>query len=512
MRECSVDSAVTDPPYGLSFMGKEWDHGLPSVPFWRQVIRVLRPGAYLLAFGGTRTFHRLACAIEDAGFEIRDCVMWVYGTGFPKSLDVSKAIDKAAGAKREAIGAGPFASRRVHSGGGRTTRDFDHDGQTLTAPATDAAKQWDGWGTALKPAWEPIIVARKPLDGTVAANVLEHGTGALNIDATRVPTSLDYVGNNYGDSTVCTYCGRKVYRASRTKDTHNPVSSASEHDQRSGLPSNEYAHAPDDLGSLDSSVDYRASDHYDDERIRDAEVDDQVVSQQQDDVDTLRIRRAKVERNRVDLSKPCEHCTTPDIENKGRWPANLIHDGSDEVAELFPQTTSGKLSPENNVKASTGWSGGSYADRVKSTFLPSSGSAARFFYCAKASRKERDLGLESQPVLSGGELTNRKDGSPGTKSPRAGAGRTSGGRNIHPTVKPVALMRYLCRLVTRPGGLILDPFMGSGSTGVAAKLEGFSFVGVEIDEDYCKIARKRIRFARAEESAAAHSQKGTRKK
>ena len=366
----TIDAIVTDPPYGLSFMGKRWDYDVPSVEVWYECLRVLKPGGHLLAFAGTRTQHRMACRIEDAGFEIRDMIAWVYGSGFPKSLDVSKAIDKmdaseeqerrrlrftawvrstgitsrqideatctnmgghyttAASqpaimtrehleqcrhllggvpewiereadirsvesrnmAAREVVGqhraTAPGCNMRV----GMTGCDYDKVG-SITAPATDAARQWQGWGTALKPALEPITVARKPQAGTVAANVLEHGTGALNVEGCRVG---------------------------------------------------------------------------------------------------------------------------------GRWPANLIHDGSEEPAALL-------------------------------------GDAARFFYCAKASRSDRGEG------------------------------------NTHPTVKPTDLMRYLCRLVTPPGGTVLDPFMGSGSTGKAAALEGFHFLGIEREAQYLDIARARIR-------------------
>jgi hypothetical protein len=180
MQPESVDAIVTDPPYGLSFMGKGWDHGVPGVEFWTEAMRVAKPGAHLLAFGGTRTYHRLACAIEDAGWEIRDCVMWVYGSGFPKSHDVSKAIDKAAGAEREVVG--QYASFRPNEHADTKYNGNLHTSGNITAPATNAARQWSGWGTALKPAWEPIIVARKPLVGTVAANVMQHGVGGINVD------------------------------------------------------------------------------------------------------------------------------------------------------------------------------------------------------------------------------------------------------------------------------------------------------------------------------------------
>ncbi len=361
----SIDSIVTDPPYGLSFMGKGWDHGVPGADFWIEAMRVTKPGAHLLAFGGTRTYHRLACAIEDAGWEIRDCVMWVYGSGLPKSHDVSKAIDKAAGAERE-----------------------------ITAPVTEDAKRWNGWGTALKPAYEPIIVARKPLVGTVAENVLTHGTGGINVDGCRV-------GRDTGDVSGWSLSGSK----------------ASENRAMSG---GNYA--------------------------RDAK---------------------------------------PDAD--GRWPANLIHDGSDEVTAGFPNAGGGfgKRGALNGGATSCGFKGG-----MQEVGYGDSGSAARFFYCAKASKSDRDEGCDELPSKQMGlyaqdEWSRQHMGS----TPDA---RREARHNTHPTVKPTALMRYLCRLVTPPGGLVLDPFAGSGSTGKAAILEGFRFVGIEQDETYAAIARARI--------------------
>lgn len=400
----SVDSIVTDPPYGLSFMGKKWDYDVPDQAIWEECLRILKPGGHLLAFAGTRTQHRMAARIEDAGFEIRDMIAWAYSNGFPKSMDVSKAIDKidAAHTRRErqlrftewvrstgltsaeinlitdtnmgshytTAASQPSVATREHfeklrphfgvevpewveqlvdertvesenfkrrevlrvvTGMDTTiqrpgiplqdssaTREY-----SITAPATDAARQWQGWGTALKPALEPITVARKPFKGTVAANVLEWGTGAINIDGGRVGS--DVVG----------WAG-----AASFKNTH----AAS---QYGGMPAGE--------------------------------------------------------------ARPVD----------GRWPANLIHDGSDEPTELL-------------------------------------GAAARFFYCAKASKKDRGDG------------------------------------NTHPTVKPTDLMAYLCRLVTPPGGVVLDPFMGSGSTGKAAVREGFRFIGIEMDAEYLAIAEARI--------------------
>jgi DNA modification methylase len=354
----SVDSIVTDPPYGLSFMGKHWDKGVPSVEIWTEALRVLKPGGHLLAFAGTRTQHRMAVNIEDAGFEIRDMIAWVYGSGFPKSMNVSKAIDKAAGVTRDVVGRSKGTGS--HSGrclsGGTLNSVFD-----VTSPATEAAKQWDGWGTALKPALEPITVARKPFKGTVAANVLEYGTGALNIDGCRVG-------------------------------------------EGSGKPPAEYV-----------------------PNLRNAVFGKGMGGSAWDD-------------------------------SKGRWPANLIHDGSDEVVGLFP--------------------------------VVAKNSAARFFYCAKASKKDRDEGLTNEPVetaaMQGNLVNNQRLAGNGTPI------KTPIRKNTHPTVKPTDLMRYLCRLVTPPNGIVLDPFMGSGSTGKAAMLEGFRFIGVELDKTYFDIAKERI--------------------
>ncbi len=447
MPDASVDSIVTDPPYGLSFMGKKWDYDVPSSEIWAECLRVLKPGGHLLAFAGTRTQHRMAVRIEDAGFEIRDMIAWVYGSGFPKSLDVSKAIDKqrtediepvrfVCRAIRAAMDAKGLKSRNLveHFDGCHprlidhwAARDTDsqpalptweqwqklrdllgmrdehdaevwrlngrkgqpgdtwqtaevigrHEGQTpgfgehrfnvrdtAIREASEAARQWQGWGTALKPALEPITVARKPLVGTVAANVLEHGTGALNIDGCRVAT---------GEA-----LGR--FNNARTGGTSYVVQ------REAGL--------VDNSGGL------------------------------------------------------------------GRWPANLIHDGS-EPADLL-------------------------------------GEAARFFYCAKANKSDRDEGLEgfeAKPANSAyGDGLNTATKVRTEEQAESGVSRDLR-RNTHPTVKPTDLMRYLCRLVTPPGGVVLDPFMGSGSTGKAAVGEGFRFVGCEMSPEYMAIAKVRIQRA-----------------
>lgn len=368
LEDNSVDSIVTDPPYGLSFMGKRWDYDVPNVDIWKECLRVLKPGGHLLCFAGTRTQHRMAVRIEDAGFEIRDMIAWVYGSGFPKSLDVSKAIDKAAGALgTQAAGFNTAGGKENY---GKQDKSFRSDYGYQFTPATPEAKQWEGWGTALKPALEPITVARKPLIGTVAENVLHYGTGAINVDGGRV----DFI---------------------------------SDEDRKESTQKNQHA----DFGTPPLTGNNVYGDY--------------------------------------SMIEPKNYNPT------GRWPANFIHDGSEEVTDLL-------------------------------------GSAARFFYCPKASKRDRDEGCEGIDEKSAGECINRVEGSAGMESPRAGAGRTSGSHNHHPTVKPTDLMRYLCRLVTPPKGIVLDPFMGSGSTGKGAILEGFDFIGIEREEEYCKIAERRI--------------------
>jgi len=366
----SVDSIVTDPPYELGFMGKSWDNsGIAySQDLWDECLRVLKPGGHLLAFSGSRTYHRMVVAIEDSGFEIRDQIMWLYGSGFPKSLDVSKAIDKAAGAKREVVGTNPNVVRDSKVAGGSDFGGFTKADPSITAPATTEAQQWQGWGTALKPAHEPIVVARKPLIGTVANNVLTYGTGALNIDGSRVGTEDNF-------------------------------------DNLKGRP----------IAKLATR--------------RDGETDEEYKS-------------------RV-LESPGQQEALKKLKELGRWPANVIHDGLEEE-----------------------WS--------------------RFFYCAKASKSERNAGLEGLPkseigIYAQDEWSRQNMGN--APKPR---------QNFHPTVKPLALMRYLIKIVTPPGGIVLDPFLGSGTTAVAATLEGFDWIGCEMTEDYWPIIEARIEWAKTE--------------
>lgn len=407
---CSVDSIVCDPPYELGFMGKGWDRsGIAyDVEVWRECLRVMKPGGYLLAFGGSRTYHRLACAIEDAGFEIRDQIQWLYGSGFPKSLDVSKAIDAAAGAEREVV---RLRTDGVATSGISTKRDSKNEGIwvkefTETLPATDTAKQWSGWGTALKPAHEPIVLARKLLIGTVAENVSQHGTGGLNIDGCRI----EFRGNGDGEWTSTPGRGTRGQGDKGTTGIYGYFGG-------------------------------------------EAEPKDQVR-----------------------------------YESNGRWPANVIHDGSPEVVNLFPETTSGTFDgnrTQDKFRNTYSAFKGATSERG---YEGSSGSAARFFYCAKADQADRNEGCEDLPHRVADEGHKR----PRTELDDPRRHGVTPRQNNHPTVKPTELMRYLCRLITPPGGVVLDPFTGSGSTGKAAMLEGLRFIGIELSEDYCALAQRRI--------------------
>lgn len=416
MEEDSIDSIVCDPPYELGFMGKKWDaSGIAySVEMWSEALRVLKPGGHLLAFGGTRTYHRMACAIEDAGFDIRDCLQWLYGSGFPKSMDVSKAIDKAAGATREVVGQRWEATRKPNTKEAGRFGEYGPDNGLLTAPATPEAEQWSGWGTALKPAYEsivwaekpctyagvrdiadavpnnePIVLARKPLsEKTVAANVLTHGTGAINIDGCRVASDED--------------TSRKPYLV---RDTPAGMGK--------GLAMGGNGH---EAGRFPANVILSHSSAC--EPTKDASGTVSVVC--------------------------ADDC-----------PIRMLDEQSGTITSGARSGIQGK-----------GVEGiyGDYAGVDGKTYEASKGGASRFFYVAKASKRERNAGLED-----------------------------SG--NGHPTVKPVELMRYLIRMITPPGGVVLDPFAGSGTTGVAAIKEGVYCILIEREAEYLDIIEARIAHA-----------------
>jgi DNA modification methylase len=519
----SINAIVTDPPYGLGnpdpdyiikaiqqwasgdrshipegkgFMGKSWDSFVPPPAIWDECLRVLKPGGHLLAFAGTRTYDLMGISIRMAGFEIRDSIGWVYGSGFPKSLDISKAIDKnngkfkvdfsdfgnyvkecreskgysrkqldeimgtntavswwegrAAGvqlpsketynrlkpilemdnrfdslidwaeAEREVIGkgsstliakSGTYAITNGEAGEVWEAKDYN-----ITAPSTPEAKQWQGWGTALKPALEPIVVARKPLIGTVAENVLTHGTGGLNIDASRI----------------------RMQEGEKVSPFGSPTKS---------------------IGGL--------------------------------------LNNGVVPQDKQKLEASYEKTNT-----EGRWPANLILD--EYTAELLDEQSG--LSKDGTAVKRNSAGNNIFSSTPKPTAddlgYGGQGGASRFFYVAKASKRDRNEGLEELLEKSAADMVDREPYSAGMNSPRAGAGRTSGAKNFHPTVKPTALMQYLVKLVTPPGGTVLDPFTGSGSTGKAAILEGFDFIGIELTEDYWPIIEGRLKHAEAKVAEA----------
>ena len=366
-----IDACVTDPPYGLSFMGNAWDYDVPGTDIWTQVHDVLKPGAHLLSFFGSRTYHRGAIPIEDAGFEIRDQLMWIYGSGFPKSHHIGKAVDKLQGNERELLGV--YDPRSSQDGANRTERPIGNQQvanyESSLVERTKGSSEYEGWGTALKPAHEPIVMARKPFKGSVAENVLEHGTGGINIDECRVETEDNITNHSRGEESAVS---KGKYGDSKAQETH----------QTEG-------------------------------------------------------------------------------QKLGRFPANVMHDGSEVVWNIFPSDSSG------------------------------------YFYCPKASKEDRDEGLDSfsikQTTGGGGGIgdylqdVNSASGKFGSEKAPS--------KNNHPTVKPTELMFYLCRLVTPKGGVVLDPFMGSGSTGKAAILSDFKFVGIELNEEYFEIACARVEDA-----------------
>ena len=384
----SIDSVVTDGPYGLSFMNKRWDYEVPSVDFWKEVYRVLKPGGHVLSFGGTRTYHRMVVNIEDAGFEIRDQIQWLYGSGFPKSHNIGKAVDKIQGNEREVVGKSKPRGSSIHGGG-----------QNVGVPDinTKGTTPQEGWGTALKPAVEPICVARKPLsESTIAANVLKWGTGGINIDGCRI-----------GSDTI------KVNGGGRT--------------------------------------------HYDG-------------------------------RDNPGWNNPSE------TENEGRFPANIIFDESaaemlDEQSGISKTNCKKGTDINSEVKGGSAFPTSGYKKATIQSTISDQGGASRFFYIAKVSKSERNMGLDGfEDKIKTSLQVNMADGI----IPDTHNRFSSVTKNTHPTLKPVQLMAYLCRLVTPVGGIVLDPFMGSGSTGISACLEGFRFVGMEMNEEYFTIASARI--------------------
>jgi DNA modification methylase len=724
----SVDAIVCDPPYGLSFMGKNWDHGIPGVAFWAEALRVAKPGAHLVAFGGSRTFHRLACAIEDAGWEIRDTLSWLYGSGFPKSLDVSKALDKqrqdnpdwikvgawlksqrgAAGISAKALCAAIGAHGEVNHGGaasnwengfscptweqwlamkaavgfgdemdaevwrlngrkgqpgeawdqreviGEQTKARSEAGRSalptmgagvkyetwdVTAPATDAAKQWAGWGTALKPSHEPIILARKPLSGTVAATVTQWGTGAINVDACRIagqPRTTHADGNRIGDRTGATgqVWGQQgaTYEGAAGRWPANVVLSHAPECRQVGTrkvkgsgsqPRHNTAEAHNRTNSMGkATADWTTTGYGDADGTETVPAWEcapgcpvAMLDAQSGERPGCTVSGTKANKSGYHGFSPMDRrewygdtggaarfflCVQPDAKHdsfsyikgsqggcscggaspkdestsagkrtassgdnsptdgSGNRPTDLSPKGTKSTtgtainsttpcpicssspqpstttctdgSEATSSISAGSSTDAANGAGSTSPSSDSVSARLAtitataSLALPrtsesgeqptantttpttapieSGESSPRFFYTAKASRREREAGLEGMPqrvaTVGNLEAAGRDPLNPGNyvggEQRRVEAGLTPSEprTNHHPTVKPLALMRWLCRLVTPPGGVILDPFTGSGSTGCAAVLEGFRFLGIEQEAEYVAIAERRI--------------------
>jgi hypothetical protein len=549
LADCSVDAIVTDPPYGLSFMGKRWDYDVPSEAVWVECLRVLKPGGHLLAFAGTRTQHRMAVRIEDAGFEIRDMIAWVYGSGFPKSLDISKAIDKAAGAKRERY-------ERPAFGGTFSDDNGSTYGTAISnTPATEAAKQWEGWGTALKPSIETVTVASKPLteqqeqliiqsnlfqleaklwllsnaklvEADLTSSRLDHegafriaqwtaeklintqedlcgrmdmsrfelatstslsialswrrilgealSNGSMFTTETKLSTTIDWKTLSFSLSQITP---ESIIKACSLPGGFSANASIAEKHFNASLLLLQSIHT---LSATDSAMLQEQARHQE-EGVRPS-LDPCIMARKPPigtvaenvlthgtgaiNVDGCRVGAEGGTRRDGKASQPndagWENMRGHGIAelNAGRWPANFIHDNSEEVLALFPDSDgSGSARTLNRGQRDDGWG---MADEPGLLRDAGSGSAARFFYCAKASRDDRDEGLPMDQHSS------------------------------HPTVKPTDLMRYLCRLITPPNGIVLDPFTGSGSTGKAAMAEGFRFIGIEREAEYIEIARARI--------------------
>ncbi len=509
--DASIDAVVTDPPYELGFMGKKWDAtGIAyDVAMWAEVLRVLKPGGYVLAFGGTRTYHRMTCAIEDAGFEIRDCLQWIYATGFPKSLNIGCRCGDASGEHDLRSVSGADLSQAVHAG--EATREvllagvpeqgaYD-EGLSPDAALRSAERSVEGRSDvsagqgelpraavcALPDGLPADGESRRLRDGTPASGSAAIGPvpAAIGGGASRRPQPAQQRGRKSGavrqqrgaqtgggsetaSGTVCTCCGGLTDRkgwGTALKPANEPIVLA-----RKPL-----------VGTVAANVGAYGTGAM--------------------NIDGCRIG-TEVRMNAPAGNKPGGASLNmsvvgmpQDAEGRiavGRWPANVLLD--DEAAAVL-DGQSGERHSNGNRTAKTAKGGiWTEADKDGGCAGPAyfdKGGASRFFYVAKASRSERDAGVQGDHQ-SGGELTGREEGSAGLANPRAGAGRTSGGKNTHPTVKPITLLRYLVRLITPPGGTVLDPFTGSGTTGIAAQLEGFNFLGIELSDEYADIARQRI--------------------
>ena len=493
----SIDSIVTDPPYGLGdepdplevlkdwiekgyhevkakggFMGKSWDSFVPQPNFWKEVFRVLKPGGHLLSFGGTRTYDWMVMSLRLGGFEIRDCLQWVYASGFPKSMNISKAIDKAAGAEREVI------STKITTSGGLAQiykannekdyrpNSYNEGGNVIkeTLPATEDAEEWNGWGTALKPAYEPIVLARKPIAAkTIIENVLAHSTGGINIDACRISFTgkKDLEDATFGRST-------DILSGNYVGATHGNGLTNIEANPKGRWPAN-----------------FLTSHH----------------------PGCIHLGENKIKGSLCNKSSDCSTGTgvTPFRKMQGNRPARGYGDENNQETvdhyDCHPDCPIRILDEQSGVLKSGVPGGGNKSANTNEVYnkfgsIPMTGfgdkgGASRFFYCAKASRSERNNGLENfdEKFFSMRPNSTTEQSDKGDMTTRL---NSKSGMNIHPTVKPVKLMQYLVKLITPPGGRCLDTFNGSGTTGIACKLEGFDYLGIESIQEHCDISVARI--------------------
>lgn len=508
----SIDSVVTDPPYGLGkepdamqvlkdwidhgyhevkakggFMGKSWDSFVPQPNFWKEVYRVLKPGGHVLSFGGTRTYDWMVMSLRLAGFEIRDQLQWIYGSGFPKSMDISKAIDKQAGAERDVIGVDgtrPIQTKGRINSQASAEGSFEREANIKTAPFTNNAKQWDGWGTALKPAVEPICLARKPIEeNTIADNVIKNGTGALHIDTCRQPfqSEKDKESATFGR-------GTDIMGGNFVGATHSTGQTNIEANPKGRWPANViFSHHPDCeyVGQKKVSGTCRGNGNA------------AKGEQSKGTVKSMRRGGAIVDRTDENGQEIIDqwNCHPDCSVNMLDQQSGILKTGAMKKAYTY---------------TNTGTSFGSPSGQTKSFHKANEGGASRFFYCAKASRSERNKGLENVFVGHNVKFTSEGGAWQCTKCdrkynytadicPKCGSQERElynvGSRpvaNTHPTVKPVKLMQWLVKLITPPGGTCLDPFNGSGTTGIACKLEGFNYIGIDDIQEHCDTSKARI--------------------
>lgn len=520
--ENSVDTCITDPPYELGFMGKKWDSsGIAFQPeTWQAVYRVLKPGALLLAFGGTRTYHRMVCAIEDAGFEIRDTIAWVYGSGFPKSYDISKGIDKQAGAEREVVG---YTNRHVTftdgTGNSFTTGMKGIDAETgrtfETAPSTPEAQLWHGWGTALKPAFEPIVVAMKPIDGNFVNNALTWGVAGLWIDGGRVGSeggttkgnppkgeSNGIYGNGINGACDIVDIGKGRFPANLIHDGSDevkelfPQTTISRGGKTGGGVAFGKEHqvtSKDDPGYGDSGSAarfFKQCSFSQEELWQLANIAEKSSSPQKSQDAFVQKLAQILERHEVLLS---EQELQVILDCIGNYSECIQSQNLAQYVEQLVNTDTTQIT-QNRLKSS-GSAQPAIDGFTNSDKLARAGQKSeqhRFLYCPKASRSERNAGLEGMPEKQREMMAKMGQGNTPQQTPHKNEPQS----NHHPTVKPLALMRYLVRLTKTPtGGVVLDPFMGSGTTGIACALEGRDFIGIEREADYLEIAEKRIKEA-----------------